>query len=101
MNGLIIQPREGGCTFSIQVVPRAGQSRIAGLMNGVLKIRIAAPPVDGAANEECIKFLSRLFRIPKSSVSLLAGEHRRKKVIFLRGVSLQEARERLGGSGSL
>lgn len=96
MTGLLIQPREGGCTFTIQVVPRAGQNRIVGFVDGALKIKIAAPPVEGAANEACIEFFSRLFRISKSSVSLLAGEHHKKKVVFLRGVSIQEAKEKLG-----
>lgn len=87
----MIQSRLDGCLIPIQVVPRAGQSRIAGRVGDSWKVRIAAPPVEGAANEECVRFLAQLFKIPKSNVTLRSGEHSRRKVVFLKGINAVQA----------
>ncbi|MGI8555451.1 MAG: DUF167 domain-containing protein [Pyrinomonadaceae bacterium] len=57
----------------MRVVPRASTSEIVGETGGALKIRIASPPVDGAANAELIKLLSKTFGVPKSNVEILGG----------------------------
>lgn len=69
----------------IYVQPRASKSQICGLHNGALKLRLAAPPVDGAANEECRSFFSRLFKVPKSAVTIIAGETSRHKRLRVEG----------------
>lgn len=67
--------------LNVNVVPRASRSEVVGEVNGVLKVRIAAPPVDGAANEELIKVLAKKFGVGKSRVSVVSGlSSRRKRV---------------------
>ena len=73
--------------FPVKVVLRASKTELAGLSDDALKIRVAAPPVEGAANEEIIKFLSRLFQVSRSSVEIIKGSQSRKKSIRLYGVS--------------
>lgn len=63
----------------VYVQPRASRSRICGLHDGELKIQLAAPPVDGAANDECRNFFARLCKVPRSAVSIASGETSRHK----------------------
>jgi uncharacterized protein (TIGR00251 family) len=65
--------------LNVHVVPRASRSEIVGEIDGVLKVRIAAPPVDGAANDELIKVLAKKFGVAKSKVSVVSGLTSRKK----------------------
>ncbi|MEK6283960.1 MAG: DUF167 domain-containing protein [Acidobacteriota bacterium] len=77
----------GKLLFAVQVVPRASQSRIVGEHNGALRVRIAAPPVDGAANEELVRTLARAFDVPRSAVDIVAGHSSRLKQVSLMGAS--------------
>ena len=70
-----------GVTFSVRVMPRASRSEIVGFHDGALKIRVAAPPVEGAANTELVKFLAKQFRVPRSAVTLASGANSRSKTI--------------------
>jgi uncharacterized protein (TIGR00251 family) len=82
-----------GVTFVVRVVPRASRSEIVGLHDGALKVRVAAPPVDGAANEELLKFLARKLKVPRASVILVSGASSKNKVIrvaHLTGVTREE-----------
>jgi uncharacterized protein (TIGR00251 family) len=65
----------------VQVVPRASKSEVVGEHAGSLRVRIAAPPVDGAANEELIRVLSKKFEVPRRAVSIVSGEASRIKVV--------------------
>lgn len=65
--------------LTVNVVPRASKSEVVGEVNGVLKVRVAAPPVDGAANEELIKVLAKRFGVAKSKVSVVGGVSSRNK----------------------
>lgn len=84
---------DGSITFSVRVVPRASRSEIVGLHDGALKIRIAAPPVDGAANAELIKLLARTFKLSKSEITIIGGETSKKKRIKIRNLSESKFRE--------
>jgi uncharacterized protein (TIGR00251 family) len=77
----------GDLLFSVQVVPRASRSEIVGEHNGSLRIRLAAPPVDGAANDELRRLLAKIFKVPRSSVQLVSGLSSRTKQIRIAGVS--------------
>ncbi len=66
--------------------PRAGRSRIKGVRDGVLQVALAAPPVEGRANEALIEFLSEELGIPKSRISILSGEKGRNKVVLIQGI---------------
>jgi len=69
----------GVLVLRVHVQPRAGQDQVVGIQNERLKIRITAPPVDGAANTHLIHFMAREFRVPKSRVEILSGETGREK----------------------
>ena len=88
---------EKGAYISILVQPRASKSRMMGWHNGWLKLALTAPPVDGAANKAVIEFFSKLLKLPKSAVSITAGETSRQKTIFIRQapVDLQTSLQQL------
>lgn len=73
-------------TFSVRVQPRALQSNIVGEIEGSLKVKIAAPPADGKANEELIKFLAKQFDLPKRDIEIISGETAKNKIIRLHGI---------------
>lgn len=79
--------------FSVRVQPRASRSELAGEYGDALKIRLAAPPVDGAANEELVSFLSNTFAVARKSVRILAGETARSKLIEIEGITERAFRD--------
>jgi len=78
-------------SLSIYVQPRASRTRITGLHDGSLRLALTSPPVEGQANRQVVSFLAKLFRIPKSAISITGGEQSRTKRLRLSGVSLGEA----------
>ena len=76
-----------GVTFTVRVVPRASRSEIVGLHDGALKIRIAAPPVEGAANDELVRFLARKLGVSRGAVRLVSGTSSRNKTIRIANAS--------------
>jgi uncharacterized protein (TIGR00251 family) len=68
-------------TFNIRVIPRSSKTEIVGEHDGALKIKLKAPPVDGAANEELVRFLSKTLDIPRSNIGIIAGATSRTKKI--------------------
>lgn len=74
-------------TLMLRVVPRASKSEVIGMVEGHLKVKIAAPPVDGAANAELIKLLSRYFDVPKRNIELVSGETSRVKKVRVSGLN--------------
>ena len=83
------QVTEGGgaVRFSVRVVPRARRSAIDGVHNGALKVRLAAPPVDGAANDGLIRLLAASLRVAARNVSIVRGQTSRTKTVEVAGVS--------------
>jgi uncharacterized protein (TIGR00251 family) len=79
----------------IHAQPRAARSDLAGIHNGRLKIRLAAPPVDGAANEELVRFLARLLEVPRSRISLVAGGASKHKLVQVEGITLASTLRKL------
>lgn len=77
----------GSIVFSLRVVPRASKSEIIGEHDGALKVRIASPPVDGAANAELVKFLAKQFGVSKSDVEIVGGQTSRTKLIRITGIT--------------
>jgi uncharacterized protein (TIGR00251 family) len=67
--------------FRVQVVPRASRSEIVGEHNGSLRVRIAAPPVDGAANDELINVLAKQVKVPRNAVTITGGHTSRLKQV--------------------
>jgi uncharacterized protein (TIGR00251 family) len=85
-----------GVTFSVKVHPRAKKNAIAGQIGDALKVALTAPPVDGKANQACIDFFAKLLKVPRSSVTIAAGQTSRNKVIQVAGLTAQQVRERIG-----
>jgi len=79
--------KDGTLTFKVQVVPRASLSKVVGEHNGALRVRLAAPPVDGAANEELIRILGRSFGVSRGSVEIVSGHASKNKKVRVSGVS--------------
>ena len=75
--------KDGRLTFKVQVVPRASRSEIVGEHNSALRVRIAAPPVDGAANEELIRTLARAFRVSRGEIEIVAGHSSKLKQVSI------------------
>ncbi len=83
--------------ISVYVQPRAAKTNIAGMHDGCVKIRLAAPPVDGAANAALIEFVAGQLDIAKSRVRIVTGLSSRRKVLEVDGVSAAQLNQALGG----
>ncbi len=79
--------------FPVRVVPRASKSEIVGEHDGALKVRIASPPVDGAANAELVKLLSKTFNVSKSAIEILSGETSKTKKVQIKNASSKKLAE--------
>ena len=79
----------GGVAFAVRVVPRAKRDAIEGTMDGALKVRLKAPPVEGQANEALRRFLAERLNIPRAAVTILSGESSRRKRVAVNGVKLE------------
>lgn len=79
--------KDGSLTFKVQVVPRASRSEIVGEHNGALRVRLAAPPVDGAANEELVRILARVFAVPRSAIEIKSGHSSKTKQVRVTGAT--------------
>jgi uncharacterized protein (TIGR00251 family) len=82
-----------GAVLHVYVQPKASKTRIVGLFDGCLKIAIAAPPVDGKANDEVVKFLARLLNIPGRGVVIQAGAQSRRKRVFVQTAAVDRVIE--------
>lgn len=79
--------KDDALIFDVRVIPRASKSEIVGELNGALKIRIAAPPVDGAANAELVKLLAKTFGVSKSNIQILNGQTSKIKQICVSNIT--------------
>jgi len=91
-----LQQEKGSVSFAVRVHPRARQNAITGEVGDALKLSLTAPPVEGKANEACIEFFAKLLKVPRSSVTIAAGQTSRNKRIRIAGLTAEQARERLG-----
>ncbi len=90
-----IRDTPSGATFQVRVHPRAKKNAITGEIGDALKLTLTAPPVEGRANQACIEFLAEVLNVPRSSVTIAAGESGRNKVIRVRGLAAAQVEERL------
>ena len=86
---MFIQKNPNGLTFKVFVQPRSSKNMITGIHDDALKIKLTAPPVDGAANKMCIKYLAKCLNVPKSSLKIISGLTSRSKVILFKYDNLQ------------
>lgn len=87
-----IRGTPAGVEVDVWVQPRASKDELSGLQGDALKIRLAAPPVDGEANEALVRYLAKLAGVPRSSVELVRGHTGRRKTVRLKGVGVEEVR---------
>jgi len=92
---ILIQDTATGATFVVKVHPRAKKNAITGVVGDAIKVALTAPPIDGRANDACIDFFAKLLNVPRSSISIAAGQTGRRKVIRVAGLSAQELGKRL------
>lgn len=91
-----IKDSPNGAAFAVKVHPRARKNAITGEVGDALKLSLTAPPADGKANDACIEFFAKLLKVPRSSVTIAAGQTSRNKLIRVAGLSAGEVRKRLG-----
>jgi uncharacterized protein (TIGR00251 family) len=90
-----IQPTATGVRLRVYVQPRASRTELAGLHGDAVRIRLAAPPVEGEANQELVRFLARVLGVPRSAVTIATGAGSRRKGVAVLGLSAEAARQRL------
>ena len=90
-----IRDTPSGATFQVKVHPRAKKNAITGEIGNALRLGLTAPPVEGRANQACIEFLAEVLNVPRSSVTIAAGESSRNKVIRVLGLAAAQVEERL------
>jgi uncharacterized protein len=81
---------EGALVFDVRVAPRASKSATAGEHDGALKVRVAAPPVEGAANEELTRLLARVFGVAARDVEVLSGHASKSKRVRVHGAKASD-----------
>jgi uncharacterized protein (TIGR00251 family) len=86
LSGLTVRERAGCLRLDVRVQPRASRNELAGVHGGALKVRLQAPPVDGAANEALVAFLAESLGVPRAAVRVVAGATSRAKVVEIEGV---------------
>ena len=96
---LRVQRVPGGVRVSVRLQPRASSSEVVGVVGDALKVRVTAPPVDGAANDMLVRVLAKAFGIPASRLSIVAGAAARSKVVELSGVTESDVQRITGATG--
>jgi uncharacterized protein len=90
-----IQASSEGVVLRVLVQPRASRSELAGIQEGALKLRLTAPPVEGAANEECLRLVAKLLEVPPSRLRLIKGYKSRRKAILIVAGDVETIRHQL------
>jgi len=90
-----IRESNNGVTFVVKVHPRAKRNTITGEAGDALKLSLTSPPVEGRANEACIEFFAKLFKVARSSVTIASGQTSRNKIIRVTGLSTAEIAKHL------
>lgn len=92
MSRVRVQPTATGVRMSIRVQPRASANELAGVFGDAVKVRLTAPPVEGAANEALVEFLAGTFGIPRRAVTIVSGARSRSKIVELTGITEERVR---------
>lgn len=90
---MFLRAVDGGVQLDLYIQPGAKKSEISGQHGDSLKIRIHAPPVDGKANEEVCRFLSKFCGVSLSAVQIVRGEKSRHKSVVIAGISVEQAKK--------
>lgn len=90
-----VQASGDGVTLVVRVLPRASRNQVAGVEQGAIKIKLTAPPVEGAANAALVAFVAEWLGVRKSAVSIVSGDRARHKRLHVTGVTVEAVRQRL------
>jgi len=90
-----ITEAESGAAFPVRVIPRASRNEVEGITGNALKVRVTAPPVEGAANKALIELLAERLKIRKSQIEIVAGQTSQHKMISVLGLGPSEVEARL------
>jgi uncharacterized protein (TIGR00251 family) len=101
MHAPIAQDTKDGAILTVHIQPKASTTECVGIHGDALKIRVAAPPVDGAANEALIRFLAQALSLPLAAVVIESGTGGRHKRVRLRGVTAERVIARFMRKGSV
>ena len=94
-----MQETRDGVTFKVSVLPRGSRNEIVGLQGDALKIRLTAPPVEGAANKMCVEFLAKSLKVRKSDVEIIRGQNSRAKTVLVRSATRKMVESVLKAAG--
>lgn len=95
LSGGLARATKDGVRIEVEVKVRASRTAVLGVREQRLSVALAAPPVDGAANEALRRALAELFELPRQEVSIVSGEKSRRKLVELRGADLAQILARL------
>jgi uncharacterized protein (TIGR00251 family) len=84
---LWIRENTDGALFKVIVQPRGARNQIMGLHGDALKVKLTAPPLEGAANRMCVEFLAKSLKVPKSDIEIVHGRQSRSKTILVRAAT--------------
>jgi len=96
-DALPVKSVPGGVTFAVRVTPRSRKNEIVGADGEALRVKLNAPPVEGAANAALCEFLAQALGVRKSAVTLVAGQTSRRKVVRVEGVTVEQVRSLWAG----
>ncbi|MBQ27140.1 MAG: hypothetical protein CMH81_03230 [Nitrospiraceae bacterium] len=86
----LVATSQNSTIVTVRVLPRSSHDKICGVVDGIIRLRVSAPPVDGKANARCITLLSKELGIPVSAVQIMRGERSRVKLLRIQGMSEHE-----------
>jgi hypothetical protein len=89
-------PAPPSCTLAIKAIPGAPKNQVCGWLGEALKVKIHAPPVEGRANDALVEFLAGALGVHRRAVTLVRGDLSRQKLVRIDGLTLAEAKRRLG-----
>ncbi len=92
MGVLRVEERLGRVRFGVRVQPRASRSEIVGVHGDALKVRLSAPPVDGAANAALVEFIAEALGVPRRCVRIVGGENARSKIVEVDAANAESIR---------
>ena len=88
----MIKATADGVELTVRVIPRARKTQCSGVRDQALVVRVAAPPVEGAANDALIEFFSAALRVPRRAVQIVSGDRTRQKRVAISGVTAEQIR---------
>jgi uncharacterized protein (TIGR00251 family) len=92
---IFLKESKKGLTFDIQVIPHASRSELVRVQDGVFKIKVTSPPMEGAANDACIKLLAKELGLKKSQMEISSGAKSRKKTVMIKDISKEELQTKI------